>query len=172
MRKFFTYFNGMTHAQLRKQPMPPGVKTWDDVVGIAQALNMLPEFVPPPTNLSPDPNAPSPTPQPSASASESPVPRPSPLEFDEPDGSHALALQVIDGTVVTIHWKDDATTATVVYQLSDGNIPPGTFDVPYLENHERLVVEALQGYVDRHPIQPSPGASAVPAPSPAPSTKR
>lgn len=168
MRKFFSYFKDMSDEQLRKQPLPHGLKSWDDVVGIATMLDALPNFVPPPTNVSPEPGA---SPAVSRSPEGSPSPQPSPLEFDEPDGRHALAFQV-ENNVVTARWKPGDARAIVTFRPKDA--PPEdlgvTFDVAYDPDRKKYLDNILQGYLkalaeyNAH-HSPLPGASVAPGAS-------
>jgi hypothetical protein len=157
MRKVFDYYKDMTDEQLRKQPLPPGVKNWDDVVGIATALNMLPNFIPPPTNVTPGPEA---TPAPNGS----PSPRPSPLDFEEPDGVHALAFKVNED-VLTIRHKDGEAKAHVTYKPSSAKPeePGKTFDVDWVDDRDQLMDAVLRAYVEELAKK---GASPSPGPSP------
>lgn len=157
MRKVFDYYKDMTDEQLRKQPLPPGVKNWDDVVGIANALNMLPSFVPPPTNVTPGPDA---TPAPAGS----PSPLPSPLAYEEADGVHAWALKVNDD-VITIRHKDGDAKAHVTFKASTAKPeePGTTFDLDWTEDLDQLVKATLQAYVEELAKK---GASPSPGPSP------
>jgi hypothetical protein len=163
MRKFFDYYKGMKDDELRKQPLPPGVKNWDDVVGIATALNLLPDFVPPPTNATPGAGEASAVPDPT------PTSLASPLTYDEPDGTHAMAFTVAGGTLLGVRWKDGDANAIVTYKPLNAAKPedPGkTFEVPYQEDRPKFIHEILAAYVramakngDTPPVvdPPSPG---------------
>ncbi|MDB5097636.1 MAG: hypothetical protein JWM80_2057 [Cyanobacteria bacterium RYN_339] len=162
MRKVFDYYKDMTDDQLRKQPLPPGVKSWDDMPGIAMALNLLPNFVPPPTNVTPAPDA---TPGASAtpSASATPGARPSPLEFDEPDDVHAMLMGVKEN-MLTIRHKDGEAKARVTYKAiaAKPEEPGKSFEVDWTDDRDQLVDAVLKAYVEelaKNGASPSPGPS-------------
>jgi hypothetical protein len=175
MRKI-PYFSKMTDEQLRKQPLPPGIKDWGEVTEMGKRLDGLEWlFIPPETGergqRSPEPSArptaaatapPSPRPAPTTEASgppgASPSPLPSPTIEKTEGGVNVMAFQV-ETTVFTVTWGDTDERAVVVFKPEDApeEDPGRTFEVPIDRDQAAFLRAVLDAWQEALKASPSPG---------------
>jgi hypothetical protein len=155
MRKI-PYFSKMSDAELRKQKLPPGMKSWDEVMEMGKKLDGLNWLFLPPETGKPPSGAPGAN-VPTAAPSEVPSAMPSPVESVDPEGNHSLTF-AMEKTVFLVNWKDGDEKATVLYKPEDApeDEPQKTFQVPYSADREKFMADIYNGYVEALFNPPSP----------------
>ena len=155
MRKI-PYFSKMTDAELRKQKLPPGMKSWDEVMEMGEKLDGLNWLFLPPETGKPPSDAPR-SAVPTAASSAVPSAMPSPVESVDPEGNHALTFSM-EQQVFVVRWKDGDEKAQVSYKPE--NAPPDepekTFEVPYSADREKFLADIYSGYIEALFNPPSP----------------
>lgn len=155
MRKI-PYFAKMSDAELRKQKLPPGMTSWDEVIEMGEKLDGLDWlFLPPETGKAPASGAPQPN---IPTASPVPSAMPSPVESVDPEGNHSLTFALEDKTTFLVTWKDGDEKATVVYKPENAkpDEPERTFQVPYSADRDKFMADIQSGYFEALFNPPSP----------------
>lgn len=159
------YFARMSDDELRQQRIPPGMRSWQEVVLMGKrldALNWL--FLPPETvrrsDVSPAPASPLPS-------NLIPENWPSPIASRDPDGSETVRFAVTEGWLVA-RWQAGASVVTVSLEIANADTPRVVYEVPLGEDVTQLAEAIARGYLQAitspapTPIQASPTPSQSP----------
>lgn len=164
LRKY-PQFAGMTDDEIRRMPLPPGMKDWKEVLAMTGKLDDL-DWTQPPPETSPR----------EASASVggffgwAPPSIGQTAEYvggakrERVDGKWHFAFQY-SGTIMVAEWPDDAYAAKVAYYPYGGKPEEGkTFDVPVVATDEDLSAHMIAQFTlisMGMPPQPVPSAAAA-----------
>jgi hypothetical protein len=150
------YFAQMSDEQLRKMPLPPGLKDWGEVQGLNQQLDGLQWLsLPPETGPATTP-APAPSMWDPGIQGFEPIPVPSPIFSTGPDGAR-ISQVIMAERLFTITHRSGEEDAEVEHQpvATDVEAPTERFRVAWDEDVWVLLQRVIETWQAQQPASPT-----------------